>query len=64
MKITFGYLLGLIPETQEILIFEGELQLQATCDVMMCWLSDDVMNYEVENIEAEKDLLKVWLKGA
>lgn len=64
MKITLESLLGIIPEAQEVMIFEGGLQLNGTCDALSCLLSHCVLNCEVVNIEAEKDLLKVWVEGA
>lgn len=63
MNITFGELLRLIPETQEVMLFESELRLQGSCDALDCLLSEEVLDYKVENIEADGDMLKVWING-
>lgn len=60
--MTFDQLLQLIPDSQEmILIYEG-FSVNGKKEAIACMLCDDVYKGIAYNVEAEDDVLKVWVK--
>lgn len=56
--------MNLVPETQEIMLCYEGFCLDGSCDALGCMLCEDVYKGVVTGIEADKDVLKIWVKEA
>lgn len=63
MKITLSNMMGILPETQEITVIgDGNYHISGSADTINTWLSTEILEYKVVNIEAEKDVIKIWVE--
>lgn len=62
-KATLEDILQLAPETQEVCVMRGMWRVGGTCDSLNNMLDASVaLVQNVVNIEAEGDVLRVWLE--
>lgn len=60
--MTLSDFLNLIPGEQEMVLNYEYFTLTGTQDALSCMLGEDVCKGIVINVEAENDVLKVWVK--
>lgn len=60
--MTFATLCKLVPETQNMHLICGSLEIYGLADAIGCMVSREVDESIVINIEAEEDTLKVWVE--
>lgn len=61
--MTLEQFMRLVPDTQEMcVLYEVDFIVRGTEESLGCMLGEDVYKSNVTDVEAEGDVLKVWVK--
>lgn len=63
--MTLEQFMRLVPETQEMQVcYDDIFIVHGTEESLGCMLGEDIYNVDVTEVEAEGEVLKVWVKEA